>query len=475
MTITVFSSVYKKRNSTLRPSGGSVINCVLKAPTTTEEPVFEISVNYADTVYVIWGSKYYFVEEVRYLTNDIVEVYCKIDALATYKDQILQTTQLVERSASVNNPHITDTLNCPTLEHWDKESTFQLSGLSLNKDGCYILTLMGAGVQSVATVGVGASQVFALSATEIRDFTIALCSPTLLQALVHELTNPMDALISCIWIPVSLDSIPGITTEIYCGSQAMGVNGKLILSRFKTTQFEIDITDLFFNSPPIADFSSNNYLQDTPYSTAIMFLPFVGVVKFPLSAVYGYTMVTMNASLDIMTGDIVYSFLTPTETYYGNCAMECPLSAVKTNIKGTIQALVEFVGMSAGNLIGASFDTKIAGTLETAKFIGNTAPRSINATFGSLEIHSQHGGALSSGISAFLPTGLDVVIRVFSKMPSMGVSDMNTLFGRPYNKVAQLSSLSGYCQCSGAVLNLSCEYEVRKEIEYFLNSGFYIE
>lgn len=475
MTITILSTAFKKRNSTLRPSGGTTVECVLKTPTNTLEPTFQISSNHANAKYVIWGSRYYFVDDVTYVTNDIVEVSCRLDSLATYKDQILNTTQLIERSATLGNPHITDPLNIPTLEHWDKTTRFTLDGLNLTNTGCYILTVMGAGVQSIATVGVGASQVYALSSNEILAFTMSLCAPDLLEALVHEFTNPMDALISCFWIPVALDSLSGITTEIYCGSQAMGISGKLLLTRFKTHFFEINVNDLFFNSPEIADFSARNYLQDEPYSNAIMFLPFVGVVKFPLSAMYKYEMMTMNAALDVMTGDIVYSFLTPTETYYGNCAMECPISAMKTNIKGTIQAMVEFIGMSAGNYIGSEMGTKIAETFETARFVGNTAPRGINALIGSFDLHSQHGGAISSGISAFLPTGMDVTVRVFSRVPSMGVNAMNQLFGRPYNAPAALSSLSGYCKCSGAVLNLSCEYEIRREIEYFLNSGFYIE
>lgn len=484
MVITTYTNFTKKRNSTKRPTTGTDINCVLKDSTSIHEPIFELQrlQNIDSVTYIKWASRYYFVTDIVYVTNDIIDMHCKLDCLATYKNAILGSTQYVERSASEFNGDIIDHLNSPTLDFFQQTTRYALSDLHFSTTGCYILCILGFGVQQAIVPAVGASQVYALTTAEMTAFVSRLMTTSILQQLVDEFTNPADALIFCKWIPININYITGITSEIFCGTTDMQTTAKLITTRYMETHFAIQSTNLYFSQPPIADFSVENYLQQEPYSNAIMYLPFVGDVKFPLATTYKTTR-TIQALLDLFTGDIIYNFYTSANsTWFGNCAFECPIGRQQTNWKGVIQAVVEFVGMSTTNLInlssaGMTNASAIAlnEKVQKAQFYGNTLPRGITALTGALEVHSQHGGAYSSALSAYSENGTDIVITTYSKVPAMGVSEMNSLYGRPLYAVRNLSALSGYVKCNGAVLDISAEYNERKELEYFLDSGFYIE
>lgn len=53
--------------------------------------------------------------------------------------------------------------------------------------------------------------------------------------------------------------------------------------------------------------------------------------------------------------------------------------------------------------------------------------------------------------------------------------DNSDNIGSPCRKRLVLSSLSGFCQCEGAKVELSCTEVEQQAVETFLNSGVYIE
>jgi hypothetical protein len=90
-TITTYS-FSKKQNSTKVPtSSGTVHNTVLlKDPTSLIRPVFKLQGFNRTDNYVQWDSRYYFIDDIVQLTNDIAEYHCSVDALASWKTGIGQ-------------------------------------------------------------------------------------------------------------------------------------------------------------------------------------------------------------------------------------------------------------------------------------------------------------------------------------------------------------------------------------------------
>lgn len=98
MAIDITAYVFSKRsNSTKQPdTSGTDFSVSLKAATSYENPTFIL--NYSGTFeynYMQWGSWYYFVTSVTQLRNDLLEINCKLDVLATFKAEIGATSAFV--------------------------------------------------------------------------------------------------------------------------------------------------------------------------------------------------------------------------------------------------------------------------------------------------------------------------------------------------------------------------------------------
>ena len=103
-TITTFNFA-KRANSTKQPTGlsGTDWSVVLKEKTSYDQPVFLLTSNsQPEFNYLQWGSWYYFVTGISYVRNDLYEVSCDLDVLATYKAQIGATTAFVKYDTTPN-------------------------------------------------------------------------------------------------------------------------------------------------------------------------------------------------------------------------------------------------------------------------------------------------------------------------------------------------------------------------------------
>ena len=86
-TVTLYQ-FQKRKNSTLQPTAlqGVELSCELKQPTSYKNPVFTFFVEAGfEWNYLKWDSWYYFITDVVSVRNNIFEVHCKLDVLATYK------------------------------------------------------------------------------------------------------------------------------------------------------------------------------------------------------------------------------------------------------------------------------------------------------------------------------------------------------------------------------------------------------
>lgn len=91
----------KKRNSTERPSGGTTFNCEIKDPSSILNPVILLKTsnpaayNYA---YISAFNRYYWITNII-SDHNMWEVHMQVDALASWKTQILASSQYVDRAS----------------------------------------------------------------------------------------------------------------------------------------------------------------------------------------------------------------------------------------------------------------------------------------------------------------------------------------------------------------------------------------
>ena len=94
-----FGIFSKRRNSTKQPVSFSDVRDVkLKEPTSIDHPSFTITGDHFDYNYCIWDGRYYFIENITSIHDNLIQVDCILDVLATYKSYIIASTQYVSYS-----------------------------------------------------------------------------------------------------------------------------------------------------------------------------------------------------------------------------------------------------------------------------------------------------------------------------------------------------------------------------------------
>ena len=108
-----FYNFAKKMNSTAQPTiedVAMVIDGYLKETTTLDRPTFIINSNsLPDYSYAQAFERYYFILDIVSVANNLWEVTCKLDVLATNRNNIGNSTFYVERASSAYTAQLYDT------------------------------------------------------------------------------------------------------------------------------------------------------------------------------------------------------------------------------------------------------------------------------------------------------------------------------------------------------------------------------
>lgn len=467
MNIYYWQNFYKKKNSTRQPaSSGTTASVTLKTPTSFRTPVIECSnvpkdANYFKIASGVWTAydAYYFVTDVISVTNAIAEFHLTLDVLATYKSLIGTTAAYIVRADDTTNynPLLTDPLNHATNDILiESASSTMKYGSSINVFDVstfrYILSAVGnpdTGINYAYNNGVATNYI--MSGASVALLCEELCSTSFLENLVKEFTNPMEAIIKCIALPVNLSGMTIHNDDhIYLGTHDTDVIVNTLVDRVLESTTLLD--------RPTSMEGSQTYLNHSPYVTATIYLPFVGVCPLDIDLVTGKSL-TLKTTIDCFTGDITYAIKdtvngTIYQTFSGNCSTDIPISSMNYSATATIGGLLS----TAGGVISGSAGITAFGILNTVK---------------SLENHTQTNGSYSSIISAW--QGTDVVITLYKAVPAHAITDNHVQEGLPIERHALINTFSGFVLCRNASVEIpGCDAD-KEEINSLLNSGIFYE
>ena len=468
MTIKYWTDFSKRKKSTKQPTGGTQATVRLKEPCGIASPSF-ICNGIPDTVkYIEAFGRYYFVTEVTHDGPDIV-IDCVSDSMATFKSSIGSYNGYIEYSSTVLNHHVNDPRNNPTDLVNVSYNTMTFSNSIFNTTGCYIL-----GVLSDDTNGEGGFiTYFACDKTAIHQLSSILYDQTFIQQLVDQFQAVQDSLVSCLWIPIDITKISGSSEYIKVGREQTIVTGKKITSRkLATTTGSVSLT---FPSGCGGAGSNMLYIDKAPYTTGVLFLPFVGIVPLDLDLIAFTKSLQININIDVLTGDIVYRLSTGgalVSSYNGNIATKMPLSSATfdaagvatgalTTIGGVLGGILTTVGTegvgAAIGVLGAA-TSAIAGGAKVAK---------------SLEFHTMINGSASSAIGAEL--GIVPYYYIATYQPTMTPGELKAEQGLPLFDVDTVSNRPGFLKFNCASIQINGFESDRETINGYLNSGFYYE
>lgn len=463
MKILLFRNFNKKQNSTKRPAdaAGVEIDITLKDPTSWTAPVFVLQ-GVEPGNYVKWEGRYYYVNDCIRSTRGIVQLVCSIDALATAYSDILATAAMVRYSSSDYTLHIRDERLLPTMETSQEVATLPSGTLIFNAVGCYIVTVISDAPDGTN----GAATVYAMTKTQVQTFMAELMTPSFWEMLKNEFNNPMEALVSCNWIPFSVSDLPGTLDNLRVANQDMIANGYRLTGYLKAFNATLAL--------PYGTDHTDTFLDCQPFNTGTLYLPFVGCVPLDLESVYPSHYLTISMQVDLVTGDIAYligasSTANWMRTYHGSCASRLPISSQQTNLAGALGGIAMTIGGAAMAVLTAPESLPVG-----VAALAGAAP-GMTTAIRSSETHTQTNGSISSRIGAAL--GLDIVATFNRLTVSQDPADVDrvALMGLPCNKVRTISGLTGYVQTSGFNLAGSQIQSIRDAVNAAMDAGVYIE
>lgn len=288
---------------------------------------------------------------------------------------------------------------------------------------------------------------------QLNSLANFLWSTDFVDLIKKVLQSPMDAMISLALFPIR-PKTDG-THIINLGYVPSGVSALRVSDQFQTFQ----------TSGLVIPHKYNSYLDYSPYTTAEIYLPFIGFQRLNINDVIGKT-VSVVYNIDMLSGictALVKVDDTTMYSYSGNMAMFLPLSAgnwarMMTPIFGAVGGVASMGAGIAGVMSGSSLLGSTATAVSGAKSLGNLEG---NAVSRSGEISGNAG--ILGNYQPFI-----VVTRPINDRPST----YNSNIGQTYNKSVQLGTLSGFTIVDEAhVEGMSATETEKNEIERLLKEG----
>lgn len=527
----------KKINSTKQTFSGTTLNCRLKEPCGMQSPVFRVQglskgnfYNYAE-----FEGRYYWVDDIVYITNDIQEVHCRLDPLATYKTAIGSTEALVAYADSAHWTKIIDDIRFEPEMRWNATAIANqnmFGPLNTSANGCISMTFIstcsndwmapgqtwthGTGVHTALMsvqdmykcigdltnfdfsggltemVEAFGKAVQSLGGGSIADYIIKIIwLPFDLSALVSALgMSESDVKIGmfvggvladdCYWYEVKPGNIYTVSGSFPVDWQNM-TGGNDFLKNERWISLQIYTPGGYQNIPLACAKWANNLYYKTAFSLTD------GSWCMRLSSDSGLleTLTTFNGNLSVdMLGTV--NLGNTMSGALGEAMMKFELGAIAMGIgsmAGGAAGGVTTTTVTKGSVersIGKAGEVPVTQN-ENVDLVQETTSSGISGSLPKtgLNVHASSGNIGGAG-SLFLtdvPCRMIVYAQVYMPYTLGKYTDYCDEYGYPCNRYLKINECSGYVQCVGAsVANAEgANLANLSTINSYLNSGFYYE
>lgn len=486
------ASVYtlsKRHNSTLQPTGtGTVIDVYLKGGSDLLSPVFTLNSATIPTFnYLSFEGRYYFVTGIRNVRDQLYEVSCQVDVLATYKAAIQAASAYVvyynHSQTEISDKRLT-TKTTKTVQ--SNSAVFDALGTVSPTDPAIVI--MANGESSIGAYVVHQSDISAMlrninidmgnelatidfsdlqNAADILDWLTRFGRVlgdwflSLFGKVVYS-GSALENIRSAHILPLSRSDIGSNSVTVYLGNFDTGVTG-------------LEITDqLFTDSASVAiPWQANDWRRNSPYHEIYLYIPYVGLVSLSASDLIDETTVTVYVSIDKFSGDAIFQVKTGSGNVIGhyttNVKTDYPIGssnvssarATGSMISSAIGAATAVAGIATGG----------AGTM----IIGGAAAAGLGLVNMIAPTNTSIGGSTGGAMLGLTADKSKVTCYTIFHDTTVGPHTIAAVEGEPHNGVLSLSGISGYVQTADASVAGAMTDTEREEINNLLDGGVYIE
>ena len=441
----------KRHNSTALPSsGGSVVDVVLKRETSLNAPTFLLQGDLPNYNYASFNGAYYFIDDIVSVRDNVYELRCTIDVLATLKSDILATNAFVEYAAQGNGQIVDSRLGVEYgVAGFKKSYTSGVFPGALGSIGSRYVTVLGqTGTATYFVMPSALNSIFA----SISNWTQGVIDPssieTILDTGLRQLVGSgsaaqcvRDAYILACGVPTD---VLGGAEEIYLGMFNTGVQGQKI-----ATVGESQKTTTIAIPHQYAD-----WRKQSPYEICRLFLPLYGTIEIPSDMAADSDGLTIKSRLNVYSGEFTYYISGSGRgaeeiVVGGNCSAPIAVGASNLNVAGSIGSIMQ-AGLNAfaGNASGAA-----ASTL-------------------SILSPTPSGSGSMGGISNTEP---NACCMIYYRNTSGSPGNMAAVEGIPLLATRTLSNLSGYVKTRGASVGGAHRDTLREMANNLLDNGVFLE
>ena len=256
--------------------------------------------------------------------------------------------------------------------------------------------------------------------------------------------NPIENIISCKSIPLSLD---GATQKIVLGNVDTGVNGDKVANNFTSqTIGSIKINEKY-----------NNFLDYSPYTNVIIYLPYVGFKELDTNLVMNKTL-SISYTVDVITGGCLCQIQSDGVRLYefnGNLGIDIPITASN-------RAQVEAGYISSG--IG------ITSSAASGNIVG-----AVTSLINSAEAQYHYASTSSPNPMCVASTNRTCYV-IIDRPTYQTLKSFNHTRGKKCYLTKTINSLKGYTICDEHVdlTGIRATESEKEELVRLLSSGFFV-
>lgn len=444
----------KRINSTKQPTGASRDYTVyLKENTSIERPVFILGTGIdAGISYCQAMGNYYFIDDIVHITAEQVELHCSLDVLATHKAEIGAYTAHIDRAASAHNPYIIDDA-LSAEQNIIAEAVATTDIFSFDATGCYIVRTVSPGS---SVTGITSWVMSETDLNTLLDFitTDSNFPDVLTDSVVKSFFNPFQYILSIRWFPIAKNDIAGSSETLNLGWWSVGTFKKLTSALF--------YDNVVVNKP--TNYYAGDFRAYTPsYTRLLADIPVIGTVELDPLLLDGN--IRVRVCIDWITGEMRLTF---------------GREGTQGGIVTMTDSFASYTGMIGINITVGQSDSMGGQILSAGQGMGVLEAAASGFVGGIADIVSGIRNVLNPTTSVIGSSGNKASIinnpRLLMYIRNYGCGEFpNAVYGRPLRANRQISTLSGYVKCAAASIEIDAPDTEIREVNAFLNGGFYYE
>lgn len=470
----------KRINSTKLPTLEDLLisgEVVLKQATSVDKPIFIMACGADDMSkaricnYVEFQGNFFWITSIVQLNNTHIEISCEVDVLATFKTEILQTKAYVLYSDSAGRTDLIDNRNVRTINWKYRKTVREKVSMFTKGDSCYIVEV----INGYPSTKLSTSTFYLMASSQMEALMSSLYgSNDFFDNIVKSIQNPSNLMVKAIWYPFGIGEFQGAFTgqeeAVKVGNYEAGANGYRIQNIDFSSTAELIHIDL-------SGILQDNYAYDESNCTLKCTLPFYGMIELPVSTTLkaGTREFFIRITLDILSGTLMYEILGSageagyrTRVYKTSFGCTVPLGYQSYNP-------LQFIGAVTGAVGGVAAAT-MAPEAVAGGMIASAAGFGASNVISSVSSLQKDNGVIGTiGSRVDMGHANDITVEVLTAELSESVTAKKEVLGLPCCSTVELSTLTGYCQCSNASVSAIAMPEEIAKINNYLNGGVYIE